>query len=86
LNFCEKSDVMFLQRVAAGEGSNCNMADVRLSFEERRQIMMWYWKFENVAAVQRHWRRELADSIFPSIRALTVMSFISNKMASSALS
>ncbi|KAI8783316.1 solute carrier organic anion transporter family member 2B1 X3, partial [Biomphalaria glabrata] len=46
------------------------MAGVRLSFEERKQIMMWYWKFENVAAVQRHWIRDLADSIFPSIRAL----------------
>ena len=34
------------------------MADVRLSFEERKQIIKWYWKFENVAAVRRQWRRE----------------------------
>ncbi|KAK6998700.1 solute carrier organic anion transporter family member 2B1-like X3, partial [Biomphalaria glabrata] len=38
--------------------SNCNMADLRLSFEERKQIIKWYWKFENVAAVRRQWRRE----------------------------
>ncbi|KAI8788346.1 Protein of unknown function DUF4817 [Biomphalaria glabrata] len=37
------------------QGSNCNMADVRLSFEERKQIIKWYW---NVAAVRRQWRRE----------------------------
>ncbi|KAI8750662.1 Protein of unknown function DUF4817 [Biomphalaria glabrata] len=34
------------------------MADVRLSFEEQKQIIKWYWKFENVAAVRRQWRRE----------------------------
>ncbi|KAI8784593.1 conserved oligomeric Golgi complex subunit 6 isoform X1 [Biomphalaria glabrata] len=38
--------------------SNCNMADLRLSFEERKQIIKWYWKFENVAAVRRQWRSE----------------------------
>ncbi|KAI8788812.1 Protein of unknown function DUF4817, partial [Biomphalaria glabrata] len=42
--------------------SNCNMADLRLSFEERKQIIKWYWKFENVAAVRRQWRRENATS------------------------
>ncbi|KAI8791621.1 Protein of unknown function DUF4817 [Biomphalaria glabrata] len=34
------------------------MADVRLSFEERKQIIKWYWKFENLAAVRRQWRLE----------------------------
>ncbi|KAI8795262.1 Protein of unknown function DUF4817 [Biomphalaria glabrata] len=34
------------------------MADVRLSFEERKQIIKWYWKFKNVAAVRRQWRHE----------------------------
>ncbi|KAI8786144.1 Protein of unknown function DUF4817 [Biomphalaria glabrata] len=34
------------------------MADVRLSFEERKQIINWYWKFENVAVVRRQWRRQ----------------------------
>ena len=34
------------------------MADVRLSFEARKQIIKWYWKFENVAAVRRQWRSE----------------------------
>ncbi|KAI8792168.1 transposable element tc3 transposase [Biomphalaria glabrata] len=32
------------------------MVDVRLSFEKRKKIIKWYWKFENVAAVQRQWR------------------------------
>ncbi|XP_049785007.1 uncharacterized protein LOC126187779 isoform X2 [Schistocerca cancellata] len=40
------------------QGSNCNMADVHLSFEVRKQIIKWYWKFENVAAVRRQWRSE----------------------------
>ncbi|KAI8778538.1 Protein of unknown function DUF4817 [Biomphalaria glabrata] len=40
--------------------SNCNIADLRLSFEERKQIINWYWKFENVAAVRRQWRLEYA--------------------------
>ncbi|KAI8779057.1 ATP-dependent DNA helicase PIF1 [Biomphalaria glabrata] len=34
------------------------MADVRLSFEERKQIIQWYWKFENVAVARRQWRHE----------------------------
>ncbi|KAI8740983.1 Protein of unknown function DUF4817 [Biomphalaria glabrata] len=34
------------------------MAHLRLSFEARKQIIKWYWKFENVAAVRRQCRRE----------------------------
>ncbi|KAI8745588.1 solute carrier organic anion transporter family member 2B1 X3 [Biomphalaria glabrata] len=33
------------------------MTDVRLGFEERKQIIKWYWKFENVVAVRRKCRR-----------------------------
>ncbi|XP_049809920.1 uncharacterized protein LOC126252950 [Schistocerca nitens] len=34
------------------------MADMRLSFEVWKQIIKWYWKFKNVAAVRRQWRSE----------------------------
>jgi hypothetical protein len=29
-----------------------------LTFEERKSILKWYIKFENVAEVQRQWKRE----------------------------
>jgi hypothetical protein len=35
------------------------MAVVRLSFERRKIILKWYFKFENVCEV-RQWRREFA--------------------------
>ena len=34
------------------------MAGARLTFEERKSILKWYIKFENVAEVQRQWKRE----------------------------
>ena len=34
------------------------MARARLTFEERKSILQWYIKFENVAEVQRQWKRE----------------------------
>jgi len=34
------------------------MAGARLTFEERKSILKWYIKFENVAEVQRQWRSE----------------------------
>ncbi|KAI8778122.1 solute carrier organic anion transporter family member 2B1 X3 [Biomphalaria glabrata] len=69
-------------KLQQGQGSNCNMADVPLSFEERKQIIKWCWKFENVAAVRRQWRRERADFISPAtfVHYTVMMSFISNKM------
>ena len=33
------------------------MAGARLMFEERKFILKWYIKFENVAEVQRQWKR-----------------------------
>lgn len=39
-----------------------NMADVRLSFEERKCVLKWFWKFENVTEVQRQWRREFGTT------------------------
>jgi hypothetical protein len=36
------------------------MAEARLSFEQRKIIFKWYFKFENVCEVQRQWRREFA--------------------------
>jgi hypothetical protein len=29
-----------------------------LTFEEQKSILKWYIKFENVAEVQRQWKRE----------------------------
>jgi hypothetical protein len=29
-----------------------------LTFEERKSILKWYIEFENVAEVQRQWKRE----------------------------
>jgi len=34
------------------------MAGARLTFEERKSILKWYIKFENVVEVQRHWKRD----------------------------
>ena len=34
------------------------MAGARLTFEERKSILKWHIKFENVAEVQRQWKRE----------------------------
>ncbi|XP_049785006.1 uncharacterized protein LOC126187779 isoform X1 [Schistocerca cancellata] len=63
LNICEKVMLCFFNRWQQWQGSNCNMADVHLSFEVRKQIIKWYWKFENVAAVRRQWRT-FASKIF----------------------
>ena len=30
----------------------------RLSFEQRKAILKWYWRTENIVEVQRQWRRE----------------------------
>jgi len=34
------------------------MAGARLSFEERKAVLKWYFKFENISKVQRQWRNE----------------------------
>jgi hypothetical protein len=44
------------------------MAEARLSFEQRKVILKWYFKFENVCEVQRQWRREFATK--PPIRLI----------------
>jgi len=36
------------------------MAEAQLSFEQRKTILKWYLKFENVVEVQRQGRREYA--------------------------
>jgi len=41
-------------------GQSKKMVEARLSFEERKTILKWYLKFENVVEVQRQWRREYA--------------------------
>jgi len=42
------------------------MAGARLTFEERKSILKWYIKFENVTEVQRQWKREFQTQ--PSTR------------------
>ncbi|KAJ4444888.1 hypothetical protein ANN_06686 [Periplaneta americana] len=37
---------------------NNNKIEPRLSFEQRKAILKWYWRTENVVEVQRQWRRE----------------------------
>jgi len=39
------------------------MAEEQLSFEQRKTILKWYLKFENVVEVQRQWRREYASGV-----------------------
>ena len=34
------------------------MAGARLSFEERKAVLKWYFKSENISEVQRQWRNE----------------------------
>jgi len=34
------------------------MAGARLLFEERKTLLKWYFKFENIGEVQRQWRNE----------------------------
>ncbi|XP_053434088.1 uncharacterized protein LOC128576103 [Nycticebus coucang] len=41
-------------------GQSKKMAESRLSFEERKVILKWYLKFENIVEVRRQWRREYA--------------------------
>jgi hypothetical protein len=41
-------------------GQSKKMAAERLSFEQRKIILKWYWKFENMCEVQRQWRCEFA--------------------------
>ena len=36
------------------------MAEARLWFEQRKTVLKWYLKLENVVEVQRQWRREYA--------------------------
>ena len=36
------------------------MAEAQLSFEQRKTILKWYLKLENVVEGQRQWRREYA--------------------------
>jgi hypothetical protein len=38
-----------------------------LTFEERKSILKWYIKFENVAEVQRQWKREWNVNRAPAI-------------------
>ena len=41
-------------------GQSKKMAEAPLLFEERKTILKWYLKCENVVEVQRQWRREYA--------------------------
>jgi hypothetical protein len=34
------------------------MARARLLFEERKAVLKWYFKFENISEVQRQWWNE----------------------------
>ena len=34
------------------------MAGARLSFEERKAVLKWYFKFEKISEVQRQWQNE----------------------------
>lgn len=36
------------------------MTETRLSFEQRKTILKWYWKTEKISEVQRLWRNEFA--------------------------
>jgi hypothetical protein len=29
-----------------------------LSFEQRKAVLKWYWKYENIKEVQRQWQNE----------------------------
>jgi hypothetical protein len=41
-------------------GQSKETAVERLSFEQRKNILKWYWKFENICELRREWRREFA--------------------------
>ena len=41
-------------------GQSKKMAEARLSFEQRKTILKWRLKFENILEAQRQWRREYA--------------------------
>jgi hypothetical protein len=41
-------------------GQSKKMAAEWLSFKQRKIILKWSWKFENVCEVQRQWRHEFA--------------------------
>jgi len=41
-------------------GQSKKMVEARLSFKQRKTILKWYLKFENIVEAQRQWRREYA--------------------------
>jgi hypothetical protein len=44
------------------------MAGARLTFEERKSILKWYIKFENVAEVQRQWKRDFHSNFHGHVK------------------
>ncbi|KAJ4442902.1 hypothetical protein ANN_04495 [Periplaneta americana] len=38
--------------------NNSNKMEQRLSFKQRKVILKWYWRTENVVEIQRQWTRE----------------------------
>ena len=42
---------------------------VRLTFEQRKAVLKWYWKYENIQEVQRQWRTE-TESELPTRRTI----------------
>jgi hypothetical protein len=35
----------------------------RLFFEQRKTVLKWYWKYENIKEVQRQWKNEFAEKL-----------------------
>ncbi|PNF24528.1 hypothetical protein B7P43_G06320 [Cryptotermes secundus] len=35
----------------------------RLFFEQRKAVLKWYWKYENIKEVQRQWQNEFGTQL-----------------------
>jgi hypothetical protein len=49
------------------------MVGARLTFEERKSILKWYIKFENVDEVQRQWKREFHSAFSDKSDVCSIM-------------
>jgi hypothetical protein len=51
------SHVSVVPRARCEQKTAATMAE-RLSFEQHKAVLKWYWKYENFKEVQRQWQNE----------------------------
>ena len=57
--FCKQMRLTYVMLALLSDSSINNIKMVpRLSLEQRKANLKWYWRTENIVGVQRQWRRE----------------------------